>query len=26
MRKIRGNEKYVLLDVIGMEMDENNLE
>jgi hypothetical protein len=26
MRKIKGNNKFVLLDVIRMKMDENNLE
>jgi len=26
MRKIKGNDKFVLLDVIRIKMDENNLE
>jgi hypothetical protein len=26
MRKIKGNDKFVLLDVIMIKMDENNLE
>jgi len=26
MRKIKGNDKFVLLDVIMLKMDENNLE
>jgi hypothetical protein len=26
MRKIKGNDKFILLDVIMIKMDENNLE
>jgi hypothetical protein len=26
MRKIKGNDKFILLDVIRIKMDENNLE